>query len=145
MGKAIAQGLAAEGAKLIICARGKDALETTEQELRAAGAEVLAHACDVSDQQALAALVETANATYGRLDILVNNAGGPPVGSFLQHDDSAFQQALELNLLSIVRLSRLVAPGMQERQWGRIINITSSKGGWLLLRKSISMRVRLEV
>ena len=124
IGKAAAVGLAAEGAKVVICARGAEALEATEKEIRGSGAEVLAAPCDVTDHGAAQALVKQAADAFGQVDILVNNAGGPPTGALMEHDDGAFVKALEQNLLSTVRLTRLVVPGMRERRWGRIINVT---------------------
>jgi 3-oxoacyl-[acyl-carrier protein] reductase len=62
---------------------------------------------------------------HGRVDILVNNAGGPPAGPFEQHSWDAWEKAVQLTLRSAVELTRRVLPGMRERRWGRIVNITS--------------------
>jgi 3-oxoacyl-[acyl-carrier protein] reductase len=70
-------------------------------------------------------LVQVVLAEYGRIDVLVNNAGGPPPGTFTDVSDEDWLHAVQLNLMSAVRLTRLVLPGMRERRWGRIINITS--------------------
>jgi len=62
---------------------------------------------------------------FGRVDILVNNAGGPPSGPFETHDWAAWRSAVDLTLRSAVELTRLVLPGMRERAWGRVLNVTS--------------------
>jgi 3-oxoacyl-[acyl-carrier protein] reductase len=82
--------------------------------------------CDVTNPEDLATIVETTIQEFGRLDILVNNAGGPPFGYFENFDDEVWQQAFELNLLSTVRLIRLVLPHMRQAGGGRIINIVST-------------------
>jgi 3-oxoacyl-[acyl-carrier protein] reductase len=63
---------------------------------------------------------------FGQIDILVNNAGGPPTGTFMGFDDEAWEAALQLNLMSTVRLCQAVLPGMRSRRWGRIVNMTSA-------------------
>ncbi|MDQ3604861.1 MAG: SDR family oxidoreductase, partial [Gemmatimonadota bacterium] len=62
---------------------------------------------------------------FGQIDILVTNAGGPPAGPFEQHSAEAWRQAVRLNLESVLNLVRAVLPGMKERGWGRILNVTS--------------------
>ena len=83
LGKAVASALAAEGARLALCARGRDALEATAAEIRAqTGADVLAETADVADPAAPARLVDAVLRRFGALHILVVNAGGPPPGAF---------------------------------------------------------------
>lgn len=127
IGKAIANGLAAEGTRLSLCARGAEKLDATAQELRAAhGVDVLATAADVSRPADVQRVVDATLAHFGRIDILVCNAGGPPAGQFMDFlDDAAWDKAFQQNLMSAVRLSRLVIPGMRQRHWGRIITVTS--------------------
>ncbi|MBI2460423.1 MAG: SDR family oxidoreductase [Candidatus Rokubacteria bacterium] len=127
IGRACALGLAAEGARVAICARTRADLETAAEEIRAkTGAEVLAFPADVTRAEDVKALVEAAVRAFGRLDVLVTNAGGPPPGPFDQMTDEAFRAAFELNLLSTVRLIREALPHMRARRWGRIINIQST-------------------
>ncbi|MEX2523409.1 MAG: SDR family oxidoreductase [Gammaproteobacteria bacterium] len=126
IGYASARQLAAEGARVIICARDADALSTAAETIRReSGAEVLALQADMSKAEDINKLFEEANDQFSGVDILVNNAGGPPPGYFMDMTDADWQTAHELTLMSAVRLTRLVLPGMRERRFGRIINITS--------------------
>jgi len=126
LGKAIAWELAREGAAVVICARGKERLRLTAEEIaRDTGARVVAIAADVTSTRDVNGLVDKVVQTFGRLDILVNNAGGPPPGPTLTFSDEEWRKALELNLLSTVRLTRAAVPIMRANRWGRIINMTS--------------------
>ena len=126
LGRAVAEELAAEGANLVICARGADALRETAAAIRAAtGVKVAEVVADLSDPAGVARVTECALADFGRVDILVTNSGGPPAGPFESHAPSAWHAAVQQNLYSVVELSRAVLPGMKNRNWGRIINVTS--------------------
>jgi 3-oxoacyl-[acyl-carrier protein] reductase len=70
-------------------------------------------------------VVEAGMREFGRIDILVTNAGGPPAGPFEQHSPEAWDRAVQLTLGSVLNLTRAVLPGMKERRWGRILNVTS--------------------
>jgi 3-oxoacyl-[acyl-carrier protein] reductase len=146
LGKACAAALAAEGADIIIGARNADTLEKTAEELRALGkGRILAVPVDVSDATQAADLVNAAASTFGKLDILVNNAGGPPFGKFESFDETAWQSAFELNLLSAVRFSRLVIPHMRKTGSGRIINIISLSVKTYLPNSVLSTSMRMGV
>lgn len=126
LGKAAAMELAREGARVVITARGKETLEETAEEIRqATGSQVLAVTADVSVQEDIERLFRTVESELGEVDILVNNAGGPPPGEFTDMSDEHWMQAVDLNLMSTIRMTRLALPGMRRRQWGRIINMTS--------------------
>jgi 3-oxoacyl-[acyl-carrier protein] reductase len=126
LGRAIADALAAEGASLVICARGRDELEAAKQSIESGtGANVHAIAADVSDADQLVRLSSEALAKWGRIDVLVTNSGGPPSGPANTHDWQRWDDAVKLLLRSTVELTRAVLPGMRERKWGRIINVTS--------------------
>ena len=117
------QALAAEGVLVTIGARGAQALEKTAQEIQqATGSRVLAVPTDVTRAEDMEAIVAATVRAFGRIDILVNNAGGPPAGKFESFGDAQWQAAFELNLLSTVRLVRLVLPHMRKTGSGRIIN-----------------------
>src|SRR5207249_6524877 len=89
------------------------------------GANVAGIRADVTNGADTEALVNLAVERAGHVDICVTNAGGPPATTFADTDIEMFRNAFELNALSAIRLARLVLPGMRERKWGRIINITS--------------------
>ena len=126
LGRAVAEELAAEGASLVLCSRNAGAIDRTAREIaQATGAEILALACDVARADEVARLVEAGLARFGRIDILVTNAGGPPAGPFESFDGAAWEAATRLTLFSAIELTRHVLPGMKERGWGRILNITS--------------------
>ena len=126
LGRAVAYELAAEGARVMMCARGSEALERARTELaEETGSDVRAVAADLSDLEQIARVVRETMDAFGRVDILVTNAGGPPAGPFDAHGWDAWERAVNLTLRSAVELTRAVLPGMRERKWGRIINITS--------------------
>ncbi len=127
LGRACAEALAAEGARVTIGARSAQALEQTAQEIQhATGSRVLAVPTDVTRAEDMEAIVAATVREFGRVDILVNNAGGPPAGTFDSFGDAQWQAAFELNLLSTVRLIRLVLPHMRKTGSGRIITIVST-------------------
>lgn len=126
LGRAVAEELAREGADLVLCARGEDQLSRTVSEMEAMlGGRIIGVAADVAEQSGVDAVVGRALAEFGRVDILVTNAAGPPAGPFEAHSADAWREAVKLNLESAVNLCRAVLPGMKEREWGRILNITS--------------------
>ena len=126
LGRAVAEELAAEGASLVLCARDVNALtETAAAIADASGAHVLAAPADVTNFDSIKQLVEAGMDRFGRIDILVTNAGGPPAGTFDQLTREQWDEALRLTLLSAIELARQVLPGMKQRRWGRILNITS--------------------
>lgn len=126
LGRAVAEELAAEGADLVLCARGEAALEEARAAVDGAGpGRVVAVPVDLSDADDVARLVAAAEDAFGRIDILVTNAGGPPAGPFESHSAEDWRRAVSLTLESALHLTRGVLPGMKERRWGRILNITS--------------------
>ena len=126
LGRAIAEVLAAEGASLVICARGADALaEARDAIADRSGVDVDMVAADVATEEGITRVWQHACDRFGRVDVLVTNAGGPPSGPFETHEWKTWMHAVELTLRSAVELTRLVLPGMKERRWGRILNVTS--------------------
>jgi 3-oxoacyl-[acyl-carrier protein] reductase len=126
IGRAIANQLAAEGARVTICARGQEALQRTETEIRARGGEVLALAADVTHYDDIKQVITATIKQWGGVDILVTNAGGPPSARFMEVGDELWQAGINLNLMSTIRMCREVIPLMQAQKWGRIIHITST-------------------
>jgi len=126
LGRAVALRLAQEGAHVAICARGERALEETADDIRrATGRRVLAVPADVSQPGAADRLVNATLETFGQLDILVTNAGGPPPGQFLDFTAEDWEDAVQLTLMSAVRLCYAAAPVMKERGAGAILAMTS--------------------
>jgi len=126
LGKAIALGLAQEGAVLTICARSEDRLKEAAEEIESSfGAEVLALRTDLTNRDDLRRLVKETEKRFSRIDILVNNTGGPPTAPFLKISEGDWRQAVDSLLMSVVLLCLEVIPHMQKRNWGRIINMTS--------------------
>lgn len=122
LGLGCAEALAAAGVHLVMNARGAEALDASAEAIRAAyGVEVTTVAADVTTQTGQAALIEAA----GEADILVNNAGGPPPGMWTDWDREDFMAALDANMLTPIALIKALVPGMMERKWGRVVNITS--------------------
>ena len=126
LGRAVAEELAAEGASLVLCARDSRTLDETAAAIaKNSNAHVLAVPADVTVTDDIKRLVETGTERFGRIDILVTNAGGPPAGRFEQLTQEQWERAIRLTLFSAIELTRQVLPGMKERRWGRILNITS--------------------
>lgn len=126
LGKATALSLSQEGARVAICARGAEALEKTAEEIRnVAGGEVLAHAVDLTDSEAIDGFFDRVRNELGSPEILVNNAGGPPAGNFEELQDGSWEVAHRLTFQSAVQCCRRVIPEMKLRNWGRILTITS--------------------
>ena len=126
LGRAVAEELAAEGASLVLCARDQKTLaEVAATIADNSGAHVLAVPADVTIADDIKRLVDAGKERFGRIDILVTNAGGPPAGTFEQITREQWDDALRLTLFSAIELARQVLPGMKERHWGRILNITS--------------------
>ncbi len=126
IGKAAAKSMAAEGARVVICARRADVLEEAAEEIRKeTGGEVKAVPTDVSDPDDIKALFDNVVRTFGRIDILVNNAGTSAAGYFESVTDEAWQADLELKLFGAIRCCRLAIPHMKRQGGGRIINVTN--------------------
>jgi 3-oxoacyl-[acyl-carrier protein] reductase len=126
IGKAVAEMFADEGCKIAISSRSKENLLSTAKELKEKYAiEPFWSVCDLNKQKDIENTFAAVNAQFGNIDILVNNCGGPVPGLFQQLDEEDWNNAYEQVLLSAVRFSRLVLPGMMGNNWGRIINLTS--------------------
>ena len=122
LGLGCARALAAEGVDLVMNARGAEALDAAADAIRSEfGVEVTTVACDVTTPEGQSAVLKAA----GDLDILVTNAGGPPPGVWSDWDRDDFIAALDANMLTPIALMKAVLPGMMDRGWGRVVNITS--------------------
>jgi 3-oxoacyl-[acyl-carrier protein] reductase len=126
IGYAAALELAREGARVFLCSRDEGrASDAAEKIHKETGANVAGIAADVNRGPDVERFVRLALERAGRVDICVTNAGGPPATTFDTTDIEMFRDAFELNALSAIRLAKLVLPGMRERKWGRIVNVTS--------------------
>ena len=121
MGLAVAEALAAEGANVAMFARRRDVLEREADRIGA-----LAIRGDLTVPKDLAKLVEQTLGAFGGIDVLVNNGGGPPAGPAAGVADNAVEEAVELLLLSVIRLTNLCLPHLETSGRGRIVNIESS-------------------
>ncbi|MGD1011302.1 MAG: SDR family oxidoreductase [Acidimicrobiales bacterium] len=126
LGRAAAEALAAEGARLVVSARGAEALASAEKTLSSRGADVVAVQADVTDPATPELLVATALDNFDRLDIVVPNAGGPPPAGALELSDEAILAAVQANLLTSVRFVRAALPHLKAAGWGRICCIASA-------------------
>jgi len=128
IGQGIARSLAAEGCRLVLCARGAEALQATKQALQDQGAEVEALVLDITHPEAGERLVATALARFGRVDILVGNAGGNRRGLFEETTEADWSALIELNLRAHLRCARAVIPAMKQQGGGAIVFIASIFG-----------------
>lgn len=126
LGRAVAEELAAEGASLILNSRDKDKIAAVCDEIREQWkVDVMPAAADLSNTIDLQKAVKAGLDHFRKIDILVTNIGGPPAGTFESLNRNAWDNAYQSLLASVLDLTRLMLPGMKERRWGRILNITS--------------------
>ena len=122
LGRGCAEALAEAGVDLVMNARGDEALEAAAVGIaEASGVKITTVAGDVTDPEVQRELIAAARG----VDILVTNAGGPPPGVWSDWDRDDFIRALDANMLAPIALMTALLPGMCERGWGRVINITS--------------------
>lgn len=126
LGRATAEAFAAEGCRLALCARNREALAAVAEDIRTRyKTEVLAEPFDVTDADAVRDFVSAVVQQFGGVDVCVTNAGGPPAKGFLATTIEEWRRAIDLNFMSTVYFAHQVIPHMQKKKWGRIITITS--------------------
>jgi 3-oxoacyl-[acyl-carrier protein] reductase len=126
IGKSIAELLIKEGCKVVICSSSeKNIIEAAKQIKDSTGIEPVCGVCNLNNPEDITEIVKLTQKHFGDIDILVNNCGGPIPGTFDSLNDSDWNNAMDQVLLSVVRMTREVLPGMKNKKWGRIINITS--------------------
>jgi NAD(P)-dependent dehydrogenase (short-subunit alcohol dehydrogenase family) len=129
IGRATALSFIEEGAHVLICARGEEALEATVQEIRAKGkGRVVKVSADLTQSEAITEVVSRCLDAFGRIDILVNNAGSARPGEFLELSDEAWQEDWRLKFFGYMRMARTVFPHMQKQKSGVIINVIGTGG-----------------
>ncbi len=142
IGLAVAEALAGEGATVVLVARDGAALDLAVDRIQQAGGEAVAVPGDVSRLSEVEWIVAETRRLVGDPLVLVANAGGPPAGMPTALDEEAWARAVELTLMSSVRLVREVLPAMRRQRWGRIVNITSFVVKQPLLTLALSNALR---
>jgi len=146
LGKACAEILAAEGAKVTICSRTSADLEKTAAEIRrTTGSDVLTFPGDLDKSATITDLIATTVAHFGRLDILVNNSGSPPISFACTASDEMLETAVQRSLFYFARMSREAIPLLKAGGGGRIINILASTVYQPLLKMALSGTTRIGV
>jgi 3-oxoacyl-[acyl-carrier protein] reductase len=149
IGRAIAVGLAAAGASVVVVSRTQAELESVRTEIEANGYPAQAFVTDVADEHAVLNLLQAVHASFGPIDILINNAAVVwPIGASKSIDVASWASALDVNLTSVARLSFLCLPDMLERRFGRIVNISSGvaerPGGMVGANAYVTSKAALE-
>ena len=127
LGRASAQVLAEEGAKVTICSRTSTDLEQAAKEIReSTGAEVLTYAADLDELSSITGLIKATVSEFGALDILINNSGGPPLARSADATEEQWETAVQRSLIFFGRMCRESLPHLKESGSGRIINILAS-------------------
>ena len=127
LGRACAQVLAEEGAKIAICSRTSVDLEKAADEIRSStGAEVMTYAADLDKLDSITSLISSTVAKFGGLDVLVNNSGGPPLARAADATEEQWETAVHRSLIFFGRMCRESVPHLKQRGGGRIINILAS-------------------
>lgn len=127
IGYGIAEALAAEGVRVVLCSRSADRITAAATQIEAAtGTPTRGVAIDVLDPDCGTRFVAAATEAFGVPTIVVTNAGGSPPGPAAKYDVPDIERALQLNYLSAVRITRAALPGMQAARWGRIVHVTST-------------------
>jgi 3-oxoacyl-[acyl-carrier protein] reductase len=130
LGKATAEAFAAEGCRLAICARNREALDAVASKIRTEyKADVLVQPFDVTDPAAVRGFVDAVVEKLGGVDICVTNAGGPPAKGFLATTVDEWRRAVDMNFMSTVYFAHAVIPHMQKKKWGRIITVRAAVVG----------------
>ncbi len=157
IGRAIARRLAKGGAKVALCARSVEDLQTLATEIEAAGGTALVVPCDVAQSAQVAGAVSAAQEAFGGIDVLVNNAGVVARGPLAEMTEAVYDEVLDVNLKGPYLFCRAVLPQMLARRHGRIVNVGSisatlgtagmtaycaSKWGLLGLSKALAEELR---
>jgi NAD(P)-dependent dehydrogenase (short-subunit alcohol dehydrogenase family) len=126
IGRQVAADLGAEGCHVVLCGRDEAALRETAADIERGGARAIVVTADMELRETARPIAQRAADEFGRVDILVNNAGGNHPRRLLNLSDDDWQQGFEQNFFSAVRLALACVPIMQQRRWGRIVNIAST-------------------
>jgi NAD(P)-dependent dehydrogenase (short-subunit alcohol dehydrogenase family) len=127
-GRATCVRFAEEGARIFAVDRNPAATAETVERVQAAGGEIVVHACDVTDNAAVKAMVDACLARYGRIDVLVNNVGGSAPGGPVEMSEEVWDAQVDFNLKSVFLTCKHVLPVMERQGKGAIVNIASTSG-----------------
>jgi 3-oxoacyl-[acyl-carrier protein] reductase len=145
IGRAVAEGLAAEGVRVALSARDASRLDAAVEAIRLRGGEAFGVPADMADPRQIERLVAAVEERVGPPEIVLVNAGGPPPGAPTDLDEDAWARGYDLTLMSAVRLVRAVLPAMRRAGWGRIVHITSLTVKEPLLQLTLSNAFRAGV
>ncbi|SOE50961.1 3-oxoacyl-[acyl-carrier protein] reductase [plant metagenome] len=126
LGGAIAASLAGEGAKVAVADISLEAAQATVDTLKKAGHDAIALQWDLAQLDVIEARIAEIESKLGPVDILVNNTGGPPPTTAHSQDAALWSKHFDSMVLSVIKITDRVLPGMRERKWGRVITSTSS-------------------
>ncbi len=127
-GRATAVRFAEEGARIFAVDRDSDSTRETIEKVKAVGGEIVVHACDVTDNASVAAMVEACVQQFGRIDILMNNVGGSAPGGPVEMAEEVWDAQVDFNLKSVFLTCKHVLPVMEKQKSGSIINVASTSG-----------------
>lgn len=128
IGRAIAEALLHEGAKVVISDINEELIKQTVDELKQAGGQVIGVACNVTVTESIEKMVETVIGSWGQIDILVNNAGITRDALFMRMNEEQWQAVIDTNLTSAFKVTKPVVKVMSKQRSGRIVNIASTTG-----------------
>jgi NAD(P)-dependent dehydrogenase (short-subunit alcohol dehydrogenase family) len=136
IGQAIALEFARQGCAVSLVATGRAALENTASQIKEEGGRAVVHPFDVTDRESCFGAVKRCESDLGEVEILVNAAGAHIAHRFLDHSAEDFNRLLQVNLFGPLHLMQAVLPGMQQRKYGKIVNIASTAGKWASANQS---------
>ena len=129
IGRALAHACAAEGARLAICARGKDDLKAVAAEIESLGASCLTVKIDLADHDSAVKLVHSVHRTYGRIDVLINNASVlGPRETIMEYPEADWAEVIDVNVNSVFWVTKEALGKMVPQESGSIINVSSGVG-----------------
>jgi NAD(P)-dependent dehydrogenase (short-subunit alcohol dehydrogenase family) len=136
IGQAIALEFARQGCAVSLVATGRAALENTASQIKGEGGRALVQPIDVTDRESCFGAVKRCESELGEVEILVNAAGAHIAHRFLDYSAEDFNRLLQVNLFGPLHLMQAVLPGMQQRKYGKIVNIASTAGKWASANQS---------
>jgi NAD(P)-dependent dehydrogenase (short-subunit alcohol dehydrogenase family) len=136
IGQAIALEFARQGCAVSLVATGRAALENTASQIKAEGGRAFVQPFDVTDRESCFGAVKRCEAELGEVEILVNAAGAYTANRFLDYSAEDFDRLLQVNLFGPLHLMQAILPGMQQKKYGKIVNIASTAGKWASANQS---------